>query len=109
MISAVGIEFRIRGKDGEWPPKVVSPQTFLERLPQRACFAEHPVVGNAAGPGMLELRRAGSASGMPDVVLQIEEGGFYLLDNNPTLGDLVLGEAVRYLLGYYGSVSIDEP
>jgi hypothetical protein len=35
----VGIELRIRAEGGQWPPEVVSPETFLERLPARACFA----------------------------------------------------------------------
>ena len=105
----MGIELRIRPSSGDWPPAVVPPETFLERLSQRTCFAKHPVVASGVAAGVYELRQAPGGSGMPDVSIQIEQGGFYLLDNNATLADLVLGELVRYLLGYYGSVTIEEP
>ena len=102
----MGIEFRIRLK-GDWPPTVVSPETFLERLPARACFSKQAIAA-AFGGGILEIRHAG-AEGMPAACVHVEEGGFYVLDNgDATIADLVLGELVRYLLGY-GSITIDEP
>lgn len=54
----MGTELCIRAEGGEWPQAVVSPETFLERLARRACFAEVPVIASAVVAGGLELRRA---------------------------------------------------
>jgi hypothetical protein len=106
----VGIELRIRGEGGQWPPEVVSPETFLERLPARACFAEVPVVAAASGAGILELRRANAnPDAMPAVSVRIEERGFYVLDNDRTVANLVVAELVRYLTGSFERVTIEEP
>lgn len=110
----MGIELRIRAEGGQWPPQVVSPETFLERLAGRACFAAVSVVASVSvsdsGAGGLELRRAGAdANAMPAVAVQIEERGFYVLDNDATVANHVVAELVRNLLGYFERVTIEEP
>lgn len=104
----MGYELRIRGVGGTWPPTVVSPETFLERLPQRSCLVQSGLTWTSSA-GAIELRQRTDPSAMPDVSVVIEEGGFCLLDNNTTLASLVLGELVRYLVGHFDSVSISEP
>ena len=106
----MGIELRIRAEGGHWPPETVSPETFLERLPGRACFSEVPVVVHASGAGALELRRASAnVHAMPAVSVHIEERGFYVLDNDRTVANLVVAELVRYLTGSFERVTIEEP
>ena len=108
----MGIERRIRAEGGQWPPEPVSPETFLERLPGRACFQEVPVVVHASGAGVLELRRASAnvdAQAMPAVSVRIEERGFYVLDDDRTVANLVVAELVRYLTGAFERVTIEEP
>ncbi len=91
---------------------VVSAETFLERLPGRACFAEIPVVVVARTAGGLDLRRASAGaapSAMPAVSVQIEERGVYVLDNDRTIANLVVAELVRYLVGSFERVTVEEP
>jgi hypothetical protein len=46
---------------------------------------------------------------MPAVVVAIEERGFYVLDNDATVANLVMAELVRYLVGHFPRVTIEEP
>lgn len=106
----MGTELRIRGEGGTWPPAVVSPETFLARLGRRACFAELGAVVSATAGISLELRRAGGRpEAMPSVSVQIEERGFYVLDNDATIANHVVAEIVRYLMGSFDRVVIEEP
>ena len=110
-LRIVGVELRIRAEGGEWPPAVVSPETFLARLASRACFAEVRVVASAVVANGLELRRAGvsgDAKAMPAVSVQLEERGFYVLDNDRTVANHVVAELVRYLVGSFARVTIEE-
>ena len=107
----MGIELRIRADRGVWPPAVVSPETFLERLPGRACFAEIPIIVVARTAGGLDLRRASAdaaSNAMPAVSVQIEESGFYVLDNDRTIANLIVAELVRYLVGSFERVTGEE-
>ena len=89
-------------------------QTFLERPAGCACFAEVPVIASGVVAGHLELRRAGvsgdaNANAMPAVSVQVEERGFYVLDNDATVTNHVVAELVRYLVGFFERVTIEEP
>ena len=89
---------------------VVAPETFLERLASHVCFADVAVVASANGTGGLDLRRAGAtANAMSAVTVQVEERGFYVLDNDRTIANLVVAELVRYLVGSFERVTIEEP
>lgn len=102
----MGDELRLRVEGGTWPPTVVTPETFLRRLPLRTCFASYALLATPSNRGT-ELRVATNVSGMPDVVIEIREDGFYVLDNNATLASLVLGEITRYLLGSFDRITIE--
>ena len=104
----MGLEFRLRVSGGDWPPAVVPPETFLRRLPELACLAPRALLATQTSYGT-ELREPRNTSGMPDVVVAIEERGFYILDNNSELANLVLAEAMRYLLASCERVTIEEP
>lgn len=101
----MGTELQLR-VDGDWPPTDVSPETFLQRLPQRASLAAFGVHADATPTG-IELRGVANTTGMPDVVISIEPGGFYLLDNGALLANIVLAELVRYLAGTFDRVTIE--
>jgi hypothetical protein len=100
-------ELRLRAEGGTWPPAVIAPETFVRRLAQQAVFAEYALLVTPHRDG-IELRLPGNVSGMPDALVRIEDGGFYLLDNNTMLADLVLGQLVRYLLGTFDRVTLEE-
>lgn len=105
----MGIELRIRAEGGHWPPEIVSPETFLERLPGHACFAEVPVLVIARRAGALELARVNADAGaMPAVSVQLEERGFYVLDNDRTVANLVVAELLRYLVASFERVTLEE-
>jgi hypothetical protein len=105
----MGNELRLRAHGGRWPPEVVSPETFLARLPRRVVFPQDGLTWTSPGPGAIEVRTHADPSTMPNVRVVVEQGGFYLLDNDATLASLVLGELVRYLVGSFESVTITEP
>jgi hypothetical protein len=105
----MGFELRVRGVGGTWPPHVVAPETLIARLPHDVSFADRGLSWTRTAPGAIEAReRRVDAQAMPDVSVTVEDGGFYLLDNNHALASLVLGVLVRYLLGSFESVSIAE-
>jgi hypothetical protein len=104
----MGRELRLRADGGTWPPAVIAPETFVRRLAQQAVFAPYALLVTPHRDGV-ELRVPGNVSDMPDAIVTIEEGGFYLLDNNTMLADLVLGQLVRYLLGTFDRVTLEEP
>jgi hypothetical protein len=105
----MGVELRLRADDADtWPPTVITPETFLRRLPQLAVVAPRGLLATYAKNGV-ELRDPRNTTGMPDVQITVEARGFYILDNSGELANHVLAELVRYMIGTCRRVTIEEP
>ena len=105
----MGVELRLRADDADtWPPTVITPDTFLRRLPQLAVVAPRGLLATYSKGGV-ELRDPRNTAGMADVRIALEPRGFYLLDNSGELANHVLAELVRYMLSSCSRVMIEEP
>ena len=97
----MGYEYRVRFEINPLDPRAYAPDEFLLHLATNAPAVECNRGDLSVSPRRTyEYRLRGEHDDWPAVVITVEPEGFFVLENDRRVGTELLGQLVKYALGF---------